>query len=217
MDGNRRWAKAHRLETARGHHKGAEKFGNVCDMCLDAGVPWLTVYALSTENLNREAREVSQLFSLMEEFFRKETATAKQKGIRLKIIGDRARIPAKSLPTVEEAEAATAQGKNLTVQIALAYGGRDEIVRAANRLASAGIKNITEDVFASFLDTAGIPDIDLCIRTGGAENRRTSNFLPWQTAYAEWYFSDLLWPDFSQSEFDKALQFYATANRKLGR
>ena len=222
MDGNRRWARAHAFELHRGHDTGAKTFGHMCEWCLQAGVPFMTVYAFSTENWKRNEREVRHLFSLMEKYFIEEKENCVDKGIRIKIIGDRARFDKRALSVIEGIENATKGCTKLTVQIALSYGGRDEIVRAIQKVAgdvTAGkleIANITEECFDSYLDTAGSPDVDLVIRTGGAENRRLSNFLPWQTVYAEWFFSDLLWPDFSREEFNAAIAYYNSVNRRRG-
>ncbi|MCL2197585.1 MAG: polyprenyl diphosphate synthase [Defluviitaleaceae bacterium] len=222
MDGNRRWAKAHKMETLQGHNKGAENFGHVCDWCLQAGVEYLTVYAFSTENWKRTEQEIRHLFGLMEKYFLEEKTRCVEKGVRIKLIGERTRFDARVKSIIKDIETATAHCKNLCVQIALSYGGRDEIVRAAKKFAaeisdgSIAGDLLTEQGFEKYLDTAGIPDIDLVIRTGGAENRRLSNFLPWQTVYAELFFSDLMWPEFTREEFDRALEYYHGVKRKLG-
>lgn len=222
MDGNRRWAKAHAFELYKGHDTGAKTFGHMCEWCLQAKVPYLTVYAFSTENWKRSEREVRHLFALMEKYFLEEKANCVEKGIKIVIIGDRSLFDKRSLSVIEGIEEATAGCTKLLVQIALSYGGRDEIVRATKKIAakiSSGhveAHDITEDFFASHLDTAGIPDVDLVIRTGGSENHRSSNFLPWQTVYAEWFYSDLLWPDFSQEAFLEALAYYRSIKRKMG-
>jgi len=218
MDGNRRWARAHAFELYKGHDSGAKVFGDLCEWCLEAGVPFLTVYAFSTENWTRNEKEVRHLFALMEKYFMEEKASCVQKGIRIKVIGDRTRFDARALGVIESIENATVNCTRLVVQIALSYGGRDEIVRAAKKIAAhTNADGITEETFANYLDTAGTPDIDLVIRTGGYENTRLSNFLLWQTAYAELYFSNLLWPDFSREEFDRALRHYKLASRKKGK
>jgi len=222
MDGNRRWAKAHAFELHKGHDNGAKVFGHLCEWCLQDNVPYLTVYAFSTENWKRNEREVRHLFSLMEKYFLEEKTNCANKGIKITIIGDKSRFDKRVLSIIEGIENATAHCTKLTVQIALSYGGRDEITRAVKKIAAdvkcglMGIDDITEEGFNSYLDTTGTPDVDLVIRTGGAENRRMSNFLPWQTVYAEWFFSDLLWPDFSQEEFRLALKYYQSVKRKLG-
>jgi len=223
MDGNRRWAKANALELYQGHNKGADTFGHLCDWCLQAGIPYVTVYAFSTENWKRSDKEINHLFGLMEKYFIEEKARCVEKGIRINIIGERGRFSSRAMSVIRDIENATRDCKKLQVQIALSYGGRDEIARAAKKIAAdvvnGGMKpeDITEELFAKYLDTVNIPDVDLVIRTGGAENTRLSNFLIWQTAYAELFFSDLLWPDFSQEEFLRALAYYRTVKRKMGK
>ena len=223
MDGNRRWAKSHTFELHRGHDKGADIFGHVCQWCLDHSVPYLTVYAFSTENWQRNSREIRHLFSLMEKYFVDEKDNCVSKGIRIKIIGERTRFDARTISVIQGIEEATQHCTKLVVQIALSYGGRDEIVRATKaicrqvQLGKLNAENITEEIFANALDTAGTPDVDLVIRTGGAQNHRSSNFLPWQTVYAEWFFSDLMWPEFCEEEFLAALEYYHTVQRKLGK
>jgi len=217
MDGNRRWAKAHKFELHKGHDKGSEVFGHMCEWCLQNSVSYLTVFAFSTENWTRNAREIRHLFALMEKYFIDEKENCVQKGIRIKIIGDRTRFDKRVLSVIEGIETATAACTKLVAQIALSYGGRDEIVRAVKKIAAnVNAEDITETLISNHLDTAGIPDVDLVIRTGGAENRRLSNFLLWQTAYAELFFSDLLWPDFSEDEFKTALAYYKSVKRKFG-
>jgi undecaprenyl diphosphate synthase len=222
MDGNRRWAKTHKMELYHGHNKGAEKFGHVCDWCLQTGVKFLTVYAFSTENWKRTDKEISHLFGLMEKYFTEEKTRCVEKGILIKIIGERTRFDARTTSVISGIETATADCTDLHVQIALSYGGRDEIIRAAKKIAAqvtsgeTKIDDITEASFENCLDTRGTPDVDLVIRTGGAENRRLSNFLPWQTVYAELFFSEQFWPEFSREEFDRALEYYNTTKRKLG-
>jgi undecaprenyl diphosphate synthase len=223
MDGNRRWAKAHKFELYQGHNKGAEIFGHVCDWCLQEKIPYLTVYAFSTENWKRTDKEISYLFGLLEKYFLEEKSRCVEKGVRITLIGERTRFDSRVMSIIRDIEATTVSCDNLHVQVALSYGGRDEIVRAAKKAAaeiasgSLKIDTLNEALFETYLDTAGIPDVDLVIRTGGAENRRLSNFLPWQTAYAELFFSDLLWPDFTREEFLNALEYYRTTKRRLGR
>jgi undecaprenyl diphosphate synthase len=189
---------------------------------LQAKIPYLTVYAFSTENWKRTEKEIHYLFGLMEKYFTEEKARCVEKGVRIKIIGERNRFDARTISIIRNIETATADCKNLIVQIALSYGGRDEIVRATKKFATdvingeIEIKSLIENNFENYLDTAGIPDVDLVIRTGGVENRRLSNFLPWQTVYAELFFSDLMWPEFTREEFDKALEYYRGVKRKLG-
>lgn len=222
MDGNRRWAEKNGLKSFQGHDKGADTFVNLCDWCRNAEIDYVTVYAFSTENWKRSQMEIFHIFGLLEKFFYEKLEQCLNNGFKIKVIGERSRFDKKTLSIIENAELKTKDCNNLTVQIALSYGGRDEIVRAVQKLIddvveNKKVKEITEKVFETYLDTAGIPNVDLVIRTGGEENRRLSNFLPWQTVYAELYFSDLLWPEFSKNEFDKALSYYQSVKRKLGK
>lgn len=223
MDGNRRWADNNGLQSFQGHDRGADTFVNLCDWCGHAGIAYLTVYAFSTENWKRSKLEVFHIFGLLERFFKEKINHCLENEIKIKVIGERTRFDKKTLQVIEDAEKQTKDCSKLNVQIALSYGGRDEIIRAVKKLAQdivshkQSIEGITEDVFDSYLDTAGVPDVDFVIRTGGAENRRLSNFLPWQTVYSELYFSELLWPEFSKEEFDRALAYYHSVNRKIGK
>ena len=216
MDGNRRWARAHALETMQGHNKGAENFGYMCDWCLEMGIPYLTVYAFSTENWKRTDMEIKHLFGLMEKYFIEEKENCVEKDIKIVIIGERSRFSPKVLGIIKDMEKATENCRRLYVQIALSYGGRDEIIRAIKKLPLDEINGLSAESFENYLDTAGIPDIDLVIRTGGKENLRLSNFLIWQTAYSELYFSDLTWPEFTKEEFESAIKYYEGINRKKG-
>ena len=222
MDGNRRWAKKHMFKSVmRGHEKGLDAFMDTCTWCQDEGIPYLTVYAFSTENWERSREEVSSLFKLMGKFFRDEIDTCISRDIRIKVIGDLSRLDAESMETVRKAENMTAHCSNLLVQIAISYGGRDEIVRAIKSYAEKAVRGevdpeaLTEKEFESYLDTAGVPDIDLVIRTGG--NRRLSNFFPWQTVYSEIWFTDVLWPDFSKADMKAALDYYETIKINKGK
>lgn len=223
MDGNRRWAKSKGFNSYKGHEKGADVFVDVCDWCMQSNIEYLTVYAFSTENNKRPQIEISHILGLVEKFFASKIDLCLQKGVRTRAIGDRTQFDKKTLAIIENAEALTVHCTNLKVQIALNYGGRNEITRAvkklANDLISSKLKvdDITENILSTYLDTSGIPDVDLVVRTGGAENKRLSNFLPWQTVYSELYFSDILWPDFSQEEFRNALDYYASIVRNQGK
>lgn len=223
MDGNRRWAKNKGMESFQGHDKGADTFVDLCDWCGHAGIDYLTVYAFSTENWKRSQMEVLHIFGLLERFFNEKLGRCLENDIKIRVIGERSRFDKKTLKVIADAENRTSQCQKLQVQIALSYGGRDEIIRAVRKLVgdvAAGrqtVEGISEAVFDSYLDTAGIPDVDMVIRTGGIENRRLSNFLPWQTIYSALYFSDLLWPDFSKEEFEKALAYYQTVKCRLGK
>lgn len=222
MDGNRRWARQHMFQSVmRGHEKGIDAFIDCCKWCQEAGIRYLTVYAFSTENWRRSQEEVSGLFTLMKKFFQDEVHTCLERDIRMVIIGDRSHFDEDTLNTIRRTEEMTKDCRSLYVQVAISYGGRDEIVRAAGKFAEdvrAGKKEpeqLTEDTFSGYLDTAGIPDIDLVIRTGG--NRRLSNFFPWQTTYSEIWFTDILWPDFSQKDMKEALDYYADIQINQGK
>lgn len=223
MDGNRRWAKKNGMQSFQGHDKGADIFLDTCDWCLKANIKYLTVYAFSTENWKRTQTEVMHIFGLLEQFFKERIEDCLENGIKVRVIGERSRFDKKTLAIIEDVEKRTRNCRCLNVQIALSYGGRDEIVRAVKKIAEDIVANkrvineISEEVFAEYLDTAGIPDVDLVIRTGGMENRRLSNFLPWQTVYSELYFSELLWPEFSKEEFERALRYYQSTKRNLGK
>lgn len=223
MDGNRRWAKQNGLQSFQGHDRGADVFVNICDWCGHAGIEYLTVYAFSTENWKRPQTEVMHIFGLLERFFKEKIRYCVENKIRVKVIGERSRFDQKTLTIIEDVETRTRKCDKLKVQIALSYGGRDEIIRAVKKLAAdvlahkCLVNEISEKVFTEYLDTTGIPDVDLVIRTGGTENRRLSNFLPWQTVYSELYFSELLWPEFSKEEFDKVLTYYQSVKRNLGK
>ena len=245
MDGNRRWARKHMLTSVmKGHEKGVDTFIDLCKWCQEAGIHYLTVYAFSTENWKRSQEEVSSLFKLMENFFVNEVQTCIDRDIRMVIVGDKSRLAPEDQETVRRTEEMTAHCKDLTVQVAISYGGRDEIIRAVRAYAEdllasqdrtippmAGASDgtateptacgvplpadLTEEAFDKYLDTAGIPDIDLVIRTGG--NRRLSNFFPWQTTYAEIWFTDVLWPDFSRADLTEALDYYESIQINKGK
>ncbi len=213
MDGNRRWAKKHMLESVlKGHEKGVDVFIDTCKWCQELGIPYLTVYAFSTENWNRNRDEVAGLFRLMGKFFENEVGTCIERDIRMVIVGDLSRLEEKDALTVERTMEMTKHCKSLICNVAISYGGRDEILRAVKKYTGDVLRGVRdpedldEDVFGSYLDTAGVPDIDLIIRTGG--NHRLSNFFPWQSTYSEIYFTDTLWPDFTKEELEKAVNMY---------
>jgi undecaprenyl diphosphate synthase len=220
MDGNGRWAKARGLPRVAGHRAGVEALRKTVRAASDSGVAWLTVYAFSSENWSRPKSEVSDLMGLLKLFIRRDLAELHQSGVRVKVIGEREGLAPDIAGLLEEAETLTAGNTALNLVIAFNYGGRDEIVRAARRLADAvaqGIlqsETITPDVFAAALDTAGIPDPDLVIRTSGEQ--RMSNFLPWQSAYSELVFLPCYWPDFTREHFADALRQYAARERRFG-
>lgn len=212
MDGNGRWAQKRHLPRLMGHRAGAEALDRVMHACQAAGIKYLTVYAFSTENWKRSEEEVGGLMKLLSTYIHTKEKELVANGVRFRVVGRRTDLSEKLRGEIAALEEKTAAG-DFTLIVALSYGGRDEIVRAAAKWAAAGGEP-TEAAFAAFLDTAGIPDPDLIIRTSGEQ--RTSNFLLWQSAYAEYYFTDTLWPDFDQAEFDKALESYAKRERRMG-
>lgn len=219
MDGNGRWAKARRRPRLMGHKAGAEALDRVMHYCREAGIRYLTVYAFSTENWKRSKAEVAGLMTLLSSFIRSKEKTLLAEGVRFRVIGRRTDLSEKLQREIAALEEKTKDG-TFTLVVALSYGGRDEIVRAVERLigdaaiGDAAPRRVTEELFSSYLDTADLPDPDLIIRTSGEQ--RLSNFLLWQAAYAEFYFTDVLWPDFDQTEFDRALASYSTRERRMG-
>lgn len=220
MDGNGRWAKARGLPRLAGHRAGVEALRNTVRAASDLGIEWLTVYAFSSENWSRPKAEVSDLMGLLRLFIRRDLAELHRSGVRVRIIGDRAGLSQDIRALLEEAETLTRLNRALNLVIAFNYGGRDEIVRAVRRVASAveagllSTEEITQDVVADYLDTAGIPDPDLVVRTSG--ELRLSNFLPWQAAYSEFVFLPCYWPDFGRNDLVEALRTYAARDRRYG-
>ncbi|MGN0822738.1 MAG: polyprenyl diphosphate synthase [Candidatus Gallimonas sp.] len=214
MDGNGRWAKRRFLPRGAGHRAGMNRMIPLVEHIFTRGVKFVTLYALSTENLSRPKEELEGLFALLREYFFDCTEKLKRKGIRLKIIGERNLLPEDIALLIERGETETASGESGTLFIAVAYGSRQEIVRAANKaLASAG--EITAETLSEAMDTGDAPDPDLLIRTG--KETRLSNFLLWQSAYTELYFSDKMFPAFQNKDFDRALADYAKRNRRFGK
>jgi len=217
MDGNRRWARERGLPELEGHAAGVEAIRNVLRHAVRRGVPYLTLYAFSRENWARSDEEVSGLFGLLESAIGRETDELREQGVRVRVLGRLAELPADTRSSIEEALAETADGARLTLNIAFNYAGRTELVDAFRRLASSGTApdDIDEAAISGALYTAGQPDPDLVIRTGGEQ--RLSNFLIWQSAYAELYTCDVLWPDFGPETFDAALLEFARRTRRFGR
>ena len=218
MDGNGRWAKQRRLPRTVGHAKGAAVVRDLVKFCADMGVPHLTLYAFSTENWQRPSDEVSTLMGLFIQYLEKEMANMRSEGVRLKVLGDVSRFPAELQQRIRDAEADTLDQPKITLNVAANYGGRWDIVQAVQAWQQAhpgaDASQLTESNFGQYLSTAGMPDVDLMIRTGGES--RISNFLLWQAAYAELYFTPTLWPDFNTSELEKAMQWFAERDRRYG-
>jgi undecaprenyl diphosphate synthase len=220
MDGNGRWAKARGMPRLAGHRAGVEALRNTVRAAGDIGIEWLTVYAFSSENWSRPKSEVSDLMGLLKIFIRRDLAELHQNGVRVRIIGDRNGLSPDIGSLLDEAEALTQSNRSLNLVIAFNYGGRDEIVRAAKKIARAteagliAAEEVTPDMFSEYLDTAGIPDPDLVIRTSG--ELRLSNFLLWQAAYSEFIFLPCYWPDFSRNDLIEAIRTYAARDRRYG-
>ena len=215
MDGNGRWAKKRLLPRVMGHKRGLTALENLAARCAELGVEYLTVFAFSTENWRRPEDEVSFLMKLFLQALGGKVAKMHQNNLRLKVIGNRNRFPAAIVEGIEAAERLTANNTGLTLTVAADYGGRWDILQAANRLIAEGKSEITEDDLSQRLSLAEAPEPDLFIRTGG--ETRISNFMLWQMAYAEFYFTDALWPDFDAAEFDRAISSFRVRERRFGR
>ena len=214
MDGNGRWAKKRLMPRSYGHKQGMERMIGLLDHAYDLGVKYVTVYALSTENLKRPQAELDGLFNLIREHFVAQMRRVFDRGIRLRILGDTSLLPPDVEALLKEWEEKTAHHKNGGVNIALCYGARAELVRAANLAIQKG-EPLTEESFSSLLYTGGQPDPDLIIRTG--KEVRLSNFLLWQAAYSELYFSDKMFPEFSNEDLEKSFEWFAKRTRRFGK
>lgn len=220
MDGNGRWAKGRGLPRLMGHREGVHRLREVVRACPELGVQYLTVYAFSTENWRRSRREVTGLMAMFARAIRHEAQELKRNGVRMRFIGDRSGLS----PVLQELcgwiEDLTAGNDRLHMTVAINYGGRDEIVRATRAICAAvaegrlGVADVTEKLIAAHLDTRDLPDPDLVIRTSG--ELRSSNFLPWQTVYAEFEFTPVLWPEFTRAEFERVLDSYGLRERRFG-
>lgn len=213
MDGNGRWAKERGLKRTAGHEEGAKVVRNITIHCAKLGVRYLTLYAFSTENWSRPKLEVEYLMKLLEKYLRNELETFLQNNIRFKAIGDLSKFSKSLQNTIKEIEKKTANNKGLTQVLALNYGSKDEILRAIRKLNERNLE-INEKNFESCLDTAGFSEVDLLIRTSG--EIRLSNYLLWQNAYAEMFFTSTLWPDFSTNELDDIIDDFNKRQRRFG-
>lgn len=220
LDGNGRWAKSKGMPRNYGHAQGSKNVERICEEAWRMGIKYLTVYAFSTENWNRPADEVNALMKLLRNYMKTCLSTAAKNDMRVRVIGDITRLDADIRKRILELEEATRNNGGLNFQIAINYGSRDEMLRAVRNLAedcaSGKVRpeEIDETVFEGYLDTRGIPDPDLLIRTSGEQ--RLSNFLLWQLAYTEFYFADVHWPDFTKEELVKAVQAYNARDRRFG-
>jgi undecaprenyl diphosphate synthase len=220
MDGNGRWARARGLPRTVGHQRGAEAVRRSVRGAVDLGVSYLTLYGFSSENWKRPAAEIDDLMGLLRYYLRSEIAELDRGGVRLRVIGDRERLGRDIVDLITEAERLTRGNTKLNLTVALSYGGRSEIALAARRIAAAvqsgelRPEQVDEDLFSSYLLTAGIPDPDLVIRTSG--EKRVSNFLLWQSAYSELVFVDRLWPDFTKEDLEDAIREFHRRDRRYG-
>jgi undecaprenyl diphosphate synthase len=220
MDGNGRWAAERGLPRVEGHRRGVESVRRTVEAGLELGISYLTLFSFSSENWTRPKEEISDLFGLLRRFIRRDLADLHKHGVRIRVIGTRTGLEPDLLRMIDDAVELTKNNTALNLTVAFNYGARDEIVRAARRMAEAAANGslepeaVTEEHFASFLDTAGIPDPDLLIRTSG--ELRLSNFLLWQLAYAEFVFVNTYWPDFSREQLEAALAEYHRRSRRFG-
>ncbi len=220
MDGNGRWAKARGLPRITGHRQGAEALRRILRHCRALGIAYLTIYAFSSENWKRPRGEVEDLMGLLHLYLNRELPELEREGVRMRFIGDRKGLPADVIKLISDSERRTGKNLQLTVTVALNYGSRDEIVRAARRVGRAVADgqlrpdDIDETVFARELDSSDLPDPDLLIRTSGEQ--RLSNFLLWQSAYTELVFSPVLWPDFGPDDLDAAISEFHRRERRYG-
>ena len=220
MDGNGRWAQARGLPRIAGHRHGAEAARRAVTAAAELGVPYLTLFGFSSENWRRPSGEIHDLMGLLRHYLRGEIAELHRNGVRLRVIGELARLDPDIIEMIERAEAMTRDNARITVTIALSYGGRAEIVAAVRAIAqrvqsgSLAAAAIDEDCFTRYLFTAGLPDPDLLIRTSGEQ--RISNFLLWQSAYSEFFFTKTLWPDFSKHDLEEAIDEFCGRDRRYG-
>ena len=216
MDGNGRWAERRGLPRLEGHQRGVQNVRPIIEYLNDAGVKYVTLYAFSTENWNRPGDEVDGLFKILENVIGKEALELHKKGARIKHVGRLTNISSTLRKSIDDAVKLTEKNNGINVGFAFNYGGRTEILDAIKNIVNNGInvEGLTEEEFRHYLYTGDYPDVDLVIRTGG--EIRTSNFLIWQSAYSEYYFTPVLWPDFDEEELEKALQTYSQRQRRFG-
>ncbi|MCI5517736.1 isoprenyl transferase [Roseburia sp. MUC/MUC-530-WT-4D] len=220
LDGNGRWAKSKGMPRNYGHTMGAKNVETVCQAADELGIKYLTLYAFSTENWNRPENEVNALMTLLESYLKNCIRTADKNNMRVRMIGDASRLSEKFQKRIAELEEASRNNTGLNLTIAINYGSRDEMIRAMKKMADDrdhGViskDDISEELFASYLDTKELPDPDLLIRTSGEQ--RLSNYLLWQLAYSEFYFTDVPWPDFHKAELEEAVRAYNNRDRRFG-
>lgn len=217
LDGNGRWAKSKGMPRSYGHIQGAKNLDRIVEAAYNMGVKYLTVYCFSTENWNRPAEEVEALMKLLRQYMKTAQNRAKKNNIRTRVIGDISRLDEDLQKSILELEKVSAEYDGINLNIAINYGSRDEIVRAVRKMLGDNLKpeELNEEVFSSYLDTKDIPDPDFLIRTSG--ELRLSNYLLWQLAYAEMYFTEVPWPEFSPENLKEAVEFYSTRDRRYGK
>lgn len=215
MDGNRRWARAHGKPSLEGHNEGYKKLQEIVGWARDKGIKHVVAYAFSTENWQRSEEEVGHLMNLFRSVLANETQKMIDERVSVRFLGDRSRLPEDIQKGMEKIESATVENSDITLYLAISYGGRIEILSAVNTLLSEKATAVTEDDFSKKLWSHPMPDPDLIIRTGG--ERRLSNFLPWQTVYSELFFVDTWWPDFSKEEFERILDEFHSRERRMGK
>lgn len=220
LDGNGRWAKKRFLPRNMGHAQGAKVVEQICEDAHNLGIKYLTVYAFSTENWKRPEDEVKALMKLLDKYLKNCLERSKKNNMRVRVIGDISQLSEKLQKQILELEKESADCTGLTFTVALNYGGRDELIRAMKKMTNdvksgkLDSDDISEEIFSNYLDTKDIPDPDLMIRTSGEQ--RISNYLLWQLAYTEFYFTDVLWPDFNKKELEKAIAYYGERDRRYG-
>ena len=221
LDGNGRWAKKRMMPRQYGHARGAQVVEQICEDAYNMGIQYLTVYAFSTENWNRPDNEVKILMDILSNCMVEKFEKVGQKNMKIRFIGERSRLDQGMIQKIEDLENSTKNNTGLNFTVALNYGSRDEMVRAMRKMAAdvkegkLEIEDITESKYTEYLDTAELPDPDLLIRTSGEQ--RLSNYLLWQLAYTEFYFTDVMWPDFDKEELAKAVDWYANRDRRFGK
>ena len=220
LDGNGRWAKAHFLPRNAGHAKGSKTVEKMCEICDQVGIKYFTVYAFSTENWKRPQSEVDALMQLLRKYLKDCIKRCMKNNMCVRVLGDISALSEDMQAQIVELEKVSKDNTGLHFQVALNYGGRDEIIRATKKISldikegKRDLDDINEQMFEEYLDTKGIPCPDLLIRTSGEQ--RLSNFLPWQLAYSEFYFTDIYWPDFDEKELMKAIEYYNGRERRYG-
>ena len=220
LDGNGRWAKKKKMPRNYGHAQGSKNVEKICEIAYKMGIEYLTVYAFSTENWNRPKEEVEALMKLLQSYLDTSVKTSMKNNMKVRVIGDKSGLSDKINKSIDELEEASKNNTGLKFQVAINYGSRNEIIRAVKSLVrdmnekKTVIDHIDETTLGQYLDTNEIPDPDLLIRTSGEQ--RLSNFLLWQLAYTEFYFTDILWPDFNEKELKKAVEYYSSRIRKFG-